>query len=366
MIISKSSAIFGQLAASLLALLLLGATTTVSGETLTGAGSSAAAPVYRAWGAAYGRSQDVQLAYESVGSSAGLKKIRAKEVSFGASDAAPSELELTRDQLVLIPTFVTGTVPVVNLPKIGHGKLRLSGEALVGIFQGTITRWNAPEIRSLNPGVTLPDLEIRPVVRSDGSGTTFYFTDYLSRISPAWKDKFGAKTSIAWSAGFIGAKGSDGVVKTVKEMIGAIGYVDFNYVVDHKLNPVRLRNLAGEFVTPGVSAFRAALYASDWSAKGDFHATLSNLPGDNVWPITMGTFVLLPKVSDKSADTARALRFLVWALLEGDQVVENMSFVRLPDKLQALAFKTLSSVTNPQGSPLGIVAMASLSRQKVQ
>ncbi|MGA8786675.1 MAG: phosphate ABC transporter substrate-binding protein PstS [Polaromonas sp.] len=332
-------------------------------ETLSGAGSSAAAPVYRAWATAYGRTQDFQLAYEPVGSTAGLKKIRGREVGFGASDVAPPEQELTKDGLVLVPTFVTGAVPIVNLPKIGSGKLRLSGEVLAGIFLGEIMRWNAPEIQRLNSGLALPDLPIKPVVRSDGSGTTYYFTDYLSKISPSWKDKIGTKTAVAWPTLFIGAKGSDGVAKAVRETAGAIGYIDFNYVADFGLNPVQLRNAAGEFVAPGVDGFRSALRASAWFGSGDFHASLANLPGRNSWPITMGSFILVPKLSDKSAETIQALRFFLWALLKGDQVVEGMSFVRLPDKIQALAFKALSSVTDRQGKPIGLEAWNTVSRQ---
>lgn len=331
-------------------------------ETLTGAGSSAAAPLYRAWAIAYGKTQDVQLQYEASGSSAGLKKIRAQEVAFGASDVAPPEAELNRDQLVLVPTFVTGAVPVVNLPRIARGRLRLTGEVLAQIYLGSITRWSAPEIAALNPDLSLPDLAIRPVGRSDGSGTTWYVADYLSRVSPTWKERLGAKTSLAWGEHVLGAKGSDGVVRAVQETAGAIGYVDFNYVGANSLNPVLLRNAAGEFANAGVPGFKAALRASDWAQKGNFHASLANLPGPGVWPITMGTFVLMPRVSDKPAETARALRFLMWALLKGDSVVEGLSFVRLPDALQASAFKALSSVVDRQGRKLGAEAFSAIAQ----
>jgi phosphate transport system substrate-binding protein len=346
-------------------LAMLGAWVWVSpvvAETLSGAGSSAAAPVYRAWAAAYGRTLDFQLSYDPAGSSAGLKSIKSRQVAFGATDVAPSAQQLTEDGLILVPTFITGAVPVVNLPKAGGGKLRLSGEVLAGIFSGSISRWNAPEIQNLNPGVGMPEIAIKPVVRSDGSGTTYYFTDYLSRISPVWKEKFGARTTIAWPAIATGAKGSDGVVKAVKATPGSIGYVDFNYVAEHGLTSVYLRNAAGEYVAPGVDSFRAALQASEWRTKADFHASLTNLPGRNSWPITMGTFVLLPKVSDKSEETARALRYFVWALLKGDQVIEGMAFVRLPDGLQAQAYKALSSVIDKQGRSLGVEALATLSK----
>ena len=333
-----------------------------AGETLTGAGSSAAAPLYRAWAAAYGKTQDVQLQYEASGSSAGLKKIRAQEVAFGASDVAPTEAELSRDQLLLVPTFVTGAVPVVNLPRVPRGRLRLTGEVLAQIYLGSITRWSAPEIAALNPDLSLPDLSIRPVGRSDGSGTTWYVADYLARLSPTWKERLGAKTSLAWGEHVTGAKGSDGVVRAVQDTAGAIGYVDFNYVGANGLSPVQLRNAAGEFAVAGVAGFKAALRASDWAAKGNFHASLANLSGPGVWPITMGTFVLLPRVSSQPAETARALRFLMWALLKGDSVVEGLSFVRLPDALQASAFKALSSVVDKQGRKLGTEAFSAIAQ----
>src|SRR5450830_934252 len=311
-----------------------------AGETLTGAGSSAAAPLYRPWAAAYGKTQDVQLQYEARGSSAGLKKIRAQEVAFGASDVAPTEAELSRDQLLLVPTFVTGAVPVVNLPRVPRGRLRLTGEVLAQIYLGSITRWSAPEIAALNPDLSLPDLSIRPVGRSDGSGTTWYVADYLARLSPTWKERLGAKTSLAWGEHVTGAKGSDGVVRAVQDTAGAIGYVDFNYVGANGLSPVQLRNAAGEFAV----------------------ASVANLSGPGVWPITMGTFVLLPRVSSQPAETARALRFLMWALLKGDSVVEGLSFVRLPDALQASAFKALSSVVDKQGRKLGTEAFSAIAQ----
>ena len=345
------------------ALLAQGWSVSSGAQTLSGAGSSAALPVYRAWAAAYAKTQNFQLNYDPVGSTAGLKKIRAKEVGFGASDVAPPEQELLREGLVLVPTFVTGVVPVVNLPRLGSGKLRLSGEVLAGIFLGDITRWNAPEIQHLNSGLTLPDLPIKPVVRSDGSGTNYYVSDYLSKISPAWKERIGTKTTIVWPTSFMGAKGSAGEARAVKETVGAIGYIDFNDMTSDGLNPVQLRNAAGEFVAPGVDSLRSALRASAWFVSGDFHASLANLPGKESWPITMGSFILIPKASENSAETSQALRFFIWALLKGDQVMEGMSFVRLSDKIQSLAFKAMTGVTDQRGRALGLEAWNAVSLQ---
>lgn len=334
----------------------------LAAETLSGAGSSAAALLYRAWGQAYGQQHQVTLNYEASGSSAGLKKIRAGEVAFGASDVAPSEAELQRDQLVLVPTFVSGAVPVVNLPRVPRGRLRLSGELLADIYLGRLTRWNAPELQALNPDLTLPDLPIRPIARSDGSGTTYYVTDYLSRVSPAWQSQYGRQTQIAWVDSVGRAKGSQGVVQAVQDTVGTIGYVDFNYVGEHGLNPAQLRNAAGVFVAPSMAGFRAALRASDWVSKGDFHAPLTQRPGAASWPIAMGSFVLLPRVSAQPEATERALRFLMWTLLKGDTVVEGLSLVRLPDNLQAQAFKALSTVSDRQGRALGAIAFSSMTR----
>ncbi len=337
--------------------------TAQAAETIVGAGSSAAAPVYKAWGLAYGKKNDVQLAYDPVGSGAGLQKIRAREVIFGASDVAPSDEVLIKDQWVLVPTFVTGVVPAINLPKIGNNRLKLTPEALAGIFMGTIQRWNAPEIQATNPDLALPDMSIKPIVRADGSGTTYYFADYLSRISPVWKENFGTKNLLKWPESHIAVKGSDGVAKAVKSTPGGIGYLDANYLTEYELSGVQMRNASGDFVVANAANFRTALRASDWFAKGDFHASLANMPGRTAWPITMGTFVVFPKVAEKSADTTRALKFLTWCLMKGDAVVEGMSFVRLPDKIQATALKNLSSVVDAQGKTIGLEALSLVSMQ---
>lgn len=327
-----------------------------------GAGSTAAAPVYRAWADAYGKTTDFELKYDAVGSSAGIKKIVAKESIFGASDLAPSESSLAKNQLILVPLFVTGAVPAINLNGIPKGKLRLSGEVLADIFSGTINQWNAPAIQALNPDLPLPHLAIQPIVRADGSGTTYYFTEYLSAVSPSWKSTYGASTAIHWPSGSTAVNGSSAVARKIKETPGSIGYLDFNYVQEYALNTPMLKNAAGEYVSANVGAFRQALKASDWSSKGDFHTSLINLPAAAAWPITMPTFVLLPKTTDTPEDTSKAIHFFVWALLKGDAVVEKMSFVRLPDRIQALAFKALMQIRDPGGRSLGIPAVNALTQ----
>lgn len=325
-----------------------------AGQTVTGAGSSAAAPIYQSWAREYQKASGVSMKYESVGSSAGIKKIRARESGFGASDVAPSEAELSRDGLVVFPIAITGIAPIVNLPKVSDGQLRLSGEVLARIFLGEITRWNAPEIVQLNPGMNLPDLPVKVVVRSDGSGTTYNFADYLAKMSPVWNEKNGVKTSFTWPASFLGAKGSEGVVKAVKETVGSIGYVDFGYVTDNKLNAVQLKNLEGEFLAPSIDAFRTALSRSEWVSKGMFTSTLTNKPGKGTWPITMGTFALVPQVADKADETLRVLKFFVWAFLNGDILVQESNFVRLPDRVQASAFRAITRVKDKAGNLIGM------------
>lgn len=326
----------------------------VSADTVTGAGSSAAAPIYRSWGRAYEKATGNNLAYESVGSSAGIRKIRAGEVGYGASDVAPSESELKKDGLVVFPIAITGIAPVVNLPRIADGQLRLNGSVLARIFMGQITHWNAPEIGQLNPGVTLPNLPIKVIVRSDGSGTTYNFTDYLAKVQPEWKSKFGIKTSIAWPEGFLQAKGNEGLSKMIGETVGGITYVDFGYVKDYKLVSVQMANQAGEYLSPSNEGFRHALGGSDWVRSGNFTSTLTDMPGRGVWPITMGTFALVPQVTAKPHETAQALGFFVWSFLHGDELVQQNNFVRLPNRVQAAAFRIISSVRDQAGNQIGM------------
>jgi phosphate transport system substrate-binding protein len=329
-------------------------------EKLTGAGSTAAAPVYQAWAGEYSQTHNVILDYQGIGSSAGLQKIRAHEVAFGASDVAPAEADLAKDGLVLIPMFITGAVPVVNLPGLPKATLRLDADTLAGIYLGDIKVWNAPEIQALNPGVHLPALPIKPIARSDGSGTTYYFLDYLTQASGNFKKVIAApSTSAKWPANVLGAKGSDGVAAAVTSTPGSIGYIDFNYVASKNLAPVRLKDALGEFVDAKPESFSSALRASGWYLRGDFHSSLANLPAKDAWPITMGTFVVMQKTPDNAAEAQRSIQFFLWALLNGDAVVNTMSFVHLPDKVQALAYKNMSAITTKSGEPIGLNAIAS-------
>lgn len=321
---------------------------------IRGAGSSAAAPIYQAWTREFQKTGGAALNYEPAGSTAGLKKIRAREVDFGATDVAPPESELAADGLILVPVAITGISPIFNIPKMGDGSVRMSGEVLARIFLGEITQWNAAEIAALNSGTSLPDLPIKVVVRSDGSGTTYNFADYLAKLSPAWKDKMGVKTSLTWPASFISAKGSDGMVKAVKETVGAVGYVDFGYTKENKLATLQMKNAEGESVRASAASFRTALLNSDWATKGVFNGTLTQRPGKGVWPITMGTFVVMPQVVDQIDKVNATVGFFTWALLKGDASVQDSNFVRLPDRVQALAFKNLASIRDKSGNRVAV------------
>jgi phosphate transport system substrate-binding protein len=323
-----------------------------SGQTLSGAGSSAAAPIYRSWAAQYQIAGGPSLSYEPIGSSGGIKKIKAEQTGFGASDVAPSAEELKSSGLVLFPIAITGISPVVNLPKVDDGQLRLTGPVLARIFLGEITQWNDPAVAQLNAGLSLPALPIKVVVRSDGSGTTYNFADYLSKVNATWKTTYGAKTSFTWPSTFIGSKGSDGVVKSVKENIGAIGYVDYGYVKANRLLSVQMAGADGIYIQPSVASFRAAMQNSEWNSKGTFSSTLTNITGKGAWPITMGTFVLVPQITKKEEQTTAVLQFFIWAFMNGDSLVQQNNFVRLPDRMQSLAFKAIASVRNSSGKIL--------------
>lgn len=338
---------------ALLAALWAGTAWAQPNGTIVGAGSSAAAPIYRSWAQAYEKATGITLAYEPAGSSAGLKKIRAREVQFGASDVAPPAADLERDGLVVFPVAITGIAPVVNLPRLGDVPLRLTGPLLARIYLGEVTQWNHPDIARLNPALSLPAAPIRVVARSDGSGTTYNFADYLAKVSPDWGRRMGVKTSYEWPATTVLGKGSSGVVKAVKDTPGAIGYVDFGYVQDSGLMAVDLQNREGEWVRPSTFAFRTALVNSEWTTQGRFTGTLTQQTGRGSWPITMGTFILLPRVVDQPEQALQAMQFFVWAFMNGDALVQAQNFVRLPDRVQAAAFRAIASVKDARGASVG-------------
>ncbi|MEK8032713.1 phosphate ABC transporter substrate-binding protein PstS [Ideonella sp. DXS29W] len=327
---------------------------------LSGAGSSAAAPIYSAWGREYAKLRGDSLDYAPIGSSAGMAKIRAGEVDFGSSDVIAPRQELERDGLVMFPTAVTGVVPVVNLPRVAPRALRLSGEVLARIFLGDITQWDAAPIQMLNPELKLPALPIRRIVRADGSGTTYHFGDYLGRVHAAWKQRHPAATKLEWAGEVTAVKGSAEMAKAVRATAGAIGYVDYNYVVSEGLVDVSLKNADGHFVAAGVDSFREAVMNSAWFREGDFFATINDVPGTRTWPITMGTYMALPRVPKSRERAERTLSFIVWAYLRGDALAREARFVPLPAKVQASAYREISKVSTGSGELLGVKVMNSL------
>lgn len=321
---------------------------------ITGVGSSAAYPVYKTWAEQYSRSGGGTLQYDPAGSSAGLKKIRARESDFGASDVAPTLEDRAKHDLIVFPTVITGVVPVFNLPKLHSGQLVVNGEVLAGIFSGTITQWNDPRLQQLNPGLPLPAMAIVPVVRADGSGTTYNFSDYLAKVSSDWKRTMGVGTSLKWPQSAMAVKGSKGVAQAVQTTSGSIGYVDYNYVLDFQLSAAQMRLASGKRIEAQPNAFRSALMQSPWLTKGDFTTTLTDQPGQGSWPITMGTFVVMPRVAADPERARAVIRFFTWAFMNGDELANRVNFIRLPDSIQAKSFRALADIRDRNNVPIGV------------
>jgi len=322
----------GQISMAILALVIFfSASTGMAADTLNGAGASFPYPVYSAWAYDYNKATGVKINYQSIGSGGGIRQIASRTVDFGASDAPLRPEELAKDNLIQFPAVIGGVVPVVNLEGTASGALKLDGEALCGIFLGGIRSWDDGKIKVLNPGVSLPKKDITVVHRSDGSGTTAIFTDYLNSACKAWKDKVGAGTSVNWPVG-IGGKGNEGVANYVKRSAGSIGYVEFAYAKQNKLSTVRLKNPAGTFVEPTFESFGAAAESGAFDPKKDFYLWLTNAPGKNAWPISGATFILLAK--DKTASNAAIVKFFDWSFTNGDAKAKELVYVPLPAALK--------------------------------
>ena len=343
----KLSLIRALMTAALPALTLLPA---MAQQEATGAGASFPAPLYAKWAAGYHKATGVKINYQSVGSGAGLRQIEARTVDFGASDAPLTDEELQKKGLVQFPTVVGGIVPVVNVRGIQPGQLRLSGQVLGDIYLGKITQWNDEAIRALNPGVALPDLAIAPVRRADGSGTTFGFTNYLSKVNAEWKSRVGEGTAVNWPLG-AGGKGNEGVSAFVARLPGSIGYVEYAYAKQNRLAHVQLQNASGNFVNPDDDTFKAAAAGADWARS--FHQILTQQPGANAWPITSATFILLHKVQDKPAQAAAALKFFDWALRTGDQTAAELDYVPMPASVKDVIRQSWAGIQDAGGQPVG-------------
>jgi len=299
---------------------------------ITGAGASFPFPIYAKWAAVYKGISGVGLNYQSIGSGGGIAQIKAKTVAFGATDKPLTPKELAAVGLTQFPTVIGGVVPVINVPGIKPGQLTLDGATLAEIFQGKIARWDDAALKKLNPGVNLPAKSISVVHRSDGSGTTFIFATYLSRISPSWKADVGADTAIDWPTG-IGAKGNEGVAGNVAQISGGIGYVEYAYAKQNRLAHVKMINKAGQTVEPTVEAFRAAASNADWAgaAKDNFYVILVDQPGAQSWPITATTYILVYKNPPDQKATQDTLKFFQWSFEKGDQLALGLDYVPLPD-----------------------------------
>lgn len=307
------------------------ATTAFAAE-ITGAGASFPFPIYAKWAAVYKGVSGNSLNYQSIGSGGGIAQIKAKTVAFGATDKPLTPKELAAAGLTQFPTVIGGVVPVINVPGIKGGQVTLDGATLAAIYQGKVSRWDAPEIKKLNPGVALPSKAITVVHRSDGSGTTFIFATYLSRVSPSWKADVGADTAIDWPTG-IGAKGNEGVAGNVAQISGAIGYVEYAYAKQNHLAHVKMLNKEGKSTEPTVEAFRAAAAGADWEAasKNNFYVILVDQPGPASWPITATTYILVYKNPPDQTATADTLKFFKWGFEKGDQLALGLDYVPLPE-----------------------------------
>ena len=312
----------------------------------TGAGASFPAPLYSKWASDYNKATGVKINYQSVGSGAGLKQIEAKTVDFGASDAPLKDEELKAKGLVQFPTVIGGIVPVINVAGIKPGELKLSGQVLGDIYLGKITNWSDPAIKALNPGVALPDAAIAPVRRADGSGTTFGFTNYLSKVNPEWKSKVGEGTAVNWPTG-AGGKGNEGVAAFVGRLPNSIGYVEYAYVKQNKMNYAKLQNAAGNFVSPDDDNFKAAAAGAEWDKS--FYQILTNQPGKDAWPITSATFILMNKTQDKPAQATTALKFFDWAYKNGDKTAGDLDYVPMPDKVKQIIYKSWDDIKDASG-----------------
>lgn len=321
----------------------------VLAEDVTGAGATFPAPLYAKWAAAFNTATNVRINYQSVGSGAGIKQIKAKTVDFGASDMPLKDEELAKDGLVQFPTVIGGVVPVVNIKGIQPGQLKLTGEVLGNIYLGKITKWNDPAIAALNPGVALPDAAIAPVRRADGSGTSFIFTNYLSKVNAEWKAKVGEGTAVNWPTG-AGGKGNEGVSAFVQRLPNSIGYVEYAYAKQNKMSHVSLKNAAGNYVEPDDLTFKAAAAAAEWNKS--FYQVLTNQADKNAWPLSGATFILMHKSQDKPVQAAATLKFFEWAYVNGDKTAGDLEYVALPAAVKDLVRKQWTTLTDTSGKAI--------------
>jgi phosphate transport system substrate-binding protein len=335
-------------AAGLLAVMVVPA----AAAEITGAGSTFVYPVLAKWADAYKKETGIGLNYQSIGSGGGIKQITNKTVTFGASDMPLTPEDVAKNHLVQFPIINGAVVPILNLPGIKPGELTLDGPTIAKIFLGDIIKWNDPAIAKLNPGVKLPTTAIAVVHRSDGSGTTFIWTNYLSKVSPDWKQKVGDNTAVEWPVG-IGAKGSEGVSNNVAQTVGSLGYVEYAYAKQNNLTYAKMINRAGKTVAPTAESFQAAAAGADWTSAPDFHVIMTNAPGDKSWPVAGSTFILMQQTPTSAADAAAALKFFAWGYKNGKQMAADLDYVPMPDSVVALIQKAWTDkIRGADGKPV--------------
>ena len=318
----------------LFAILLASAAVSAHAANITGAGATFPFPIYAKWAEAYKTATGTGMNYQSIGSSGGIRQIRAKTVTFGATDAPVPGADLDRDGMVQFPAIIGGTVPIFNLPGFAKGELRVTGPVLAEMFMGRITRWNDPKLAALNPGKRLPDTMITVIHRADGSGTTFNWTDYLSTVSKDWADTVGRGAAVKWPAATsIGGKGNEGVAANVTRTVGAIGYVEYAYAKKNNIAVMALQNRNGRYVMPGDDTFAAAAAGADWFSVPGMGLSIVNQPGDAAYPVTTASFIVMYRNPDDKAASAEALKFFDWAFKNGKQMALDLDYVPLPDAL---------------------------------
>jgi phosphate transport system substrate-binding protein len=318
-------------------------------QEVTGAGASFPAPIYAKWASDYNKATGVKVNYQSIGSGGGIKQIDSKTVDFGASDAPLTDEVLKAKGQIQFPTVMGGVVPVINVKGIEPGQLRLNGQVLGDIFLGKIARWNDPAIKALNPSLPLPDAAIAQVRRADGSGTTFIFTNYLSKVNAEWKAKVGEGTAVNWPVG-AGGKGNEGVAAFVARLPNSMGYVEYSYVKQNKLSYAVMQNSAGNFVKPEDDSFKAAAAGADWNKS--FYQILTNQPGKDAWPISGATFILMHTKQDKPASATEVLKFFSWAYKNGEKSAADLDYVPMPKPVITAIEKAWGEIKDASGKPV--------------
>ena len=319
---------------------------------ITGAGATFPYPLYAKWAEAYKNQTGIGLNYQSIGSGGGINQIKAGTVDFGASDMPLEPEELEKAGLVQFPTVIGGVIPVVNLEGVKPGEIKLNGEVLADIYLGKITKWNNPEIAKLNKGVNLPDKDISVVHRSDGSGTTFIFSNYLAKVSPEWNKAVGSGVSVSWPAG-VGGKGNEGVASYVQRISGSIGYVEYAYVLQNNMTYTMMQNREGQFVKPEAKNFQAAAAGADWAHSKGFYMILTDEPGKDTWPISGATFILMHKTQKDPETAKRVLDFFTWAYKNGGKLADELSYIPMPVSVVDLIHKEWKAeIKGPDGKPI--------------